>query len=178
MWNYCGYITLPILSGDIYILSWYRKLCLYQIFCEFLRHQLGDYSSDAVIFSIFLSLVHTLTYVIVNGTFGLFDAYGYFQEYKLARKPYMTPKKSLVIKTLLEAAFGQLLLNPILTYYMYFAAKKFGMMDINDPLPSPSRLFMTFVIAHIFNGFWFYWAHRIFHMKALYATFHKQVLQP
>lgn len=151
----------------------------FQKFCSCLRSTLGEeYGTDAVIFSIFMSLVHTATYIVVNGSFGIFDAYGYFQKYKLARKPYMTPKRSLVLKALGEAALGQLIINPIASLYLFRAMKYFGMSDLSDPLPELKDMFTTFCIAHFFNGVGFYCAHRLFHAKPLYAIFHKQVYLP
>ncbi|CAE7615145.1 SMO2-2 [Symbiodinium microadriaticum] len=147
---------------------------IFQDFVRLLRSFLGEYGSDAVIFSIVMNIVHTGTYVVVNGTFAFCDIYGYFQQYKLARKAYMVPKQSLVIKTVAEAAFGQLIINPIATYYLYGTMKYFGMGDLTDPLPGVKEMFTSFCIAYLVNGVGFYCAHRLFHAKALYATFHKQ----
>jgi hypothetical protein len=148
----------------------------FQDFCAVMRSLLGEeYGTDAVVFSIFMSLVHTVTYVIVNGSFAMFDMYGYFQKYKLARKPYMTPKRSLVLKALGEAAFGQLIINPVATFFLFQVMKKYGMADLSDPLPEVKDMFTTFCLAHLINGVGFYCAHRLFHAKAIYASFHKQV---
>jgi len=139
-----------------------------------MRSSLGEYGTDAIIFSIFMSLVHTVTYVCVNGFFAMCDIFGYLQQYKLARKPYMIPKRSIVLKCLAEATFGQLIINPVATYYMFSAMQSLGMLDLDAPLPDWRSMFTTFCVAHVFNGVGFYFAHRLFHAKALYATFHKQ----
>jgi sterol desaturase/sphingolipid hydroxylase (fatty acid hydroxylase superfamily) len=148
---------------------------LYIPFYTALKAALGEYGNDAAMFAILLTLVHVVTYITINGTFAVYDHYGYYQEFKLSRKPYMAPKKGLIVKALLEAAVGQLVLGPIGAYYLLFSVfKKYGMLDFNSPLPTPLSIFTTFCIAHLFNGIAFYFAHRLFHTKALYATFHKQ----
>ena len=147
----------------------------FQLFVNFLKSSLGEYGTDAVIFSIIMSLVHTSTYIVVNGSFAICDIGGYFQQYKLVRKPYMIPKRSLVIKAVVEATIGQLIVNPVATYFLYGAMSHYGMLDLTAPLPRISEMFVTFCIAYLVNGVGFYCAHRMFHAKALYATFHKQV---
>lgn len=161
-------------SGFFGLLLTFGLFNYYQTFLSLARVQLGEYGSDPVIFSIFLSLIHTLSYAIINGIFFFFDYYGFFQQYKLFRKPYMTPKKSLLVKTLVEAALSQFIINPIAAYYLYGLCLRLGMLQLDSPLPSAISIFKTYVIAFIFNNVFFYFAHRVFHSQLLYSTFHKQ----
>jgi hypothetical protein len=80
-------------------------LQLVAVLSQVLTHY-GIYS-EANLFAVMLTLVHVMVYTIVNGSFGIFDVYGYFQEYKLMRRPYMIPKGSLIARTIAEAVFGR-----------------------------------------------------------------------
>jgi methylsterol monooxygenase len=146
----------------------------YKIFCSLLREHLGSHNSDQMIFVVITSITHTVCYVSITGFFATCDHFRLLQQYKLPRKPYMAPKTGLVAKALMEAAVGQLIINPLAVYFVYPYFKHFGMMGIDEELPSAGAMFKTFCIAHLFNGIGFYWAHRLFHSKSLYATFHKQ----
>ena len=145
----------------------------YSQLVAFLRPRLWD-GSDRIIFTFLGNLVHLLAYLIINGSFGIFDYYGFFQEYKLSRKPYMIPKKSQVLNTLFQAAVGQLVINPLAMYYLYPYLVSLGMLGLDAELPSTPEIFLTFCRAYFVNGIGFYCAHRLFHAKAIYAYFHKQ----
>jgi sterol desaturase/sphingolipid hydroxylase (fatty acid hydroxylase superfamily) len=149
---------------------------LYTVLVSLLRSNLPtDYNDDAIVFALLTSIVHTGAYACYNSIFGAMDYFQLLQEYKLARKPYMQPKASLVAKTLLEAAFSQLVVNPLAAWYLLYPAfKSFGMMSLDDPLPDHVHLFKTMCFANAFNGVFFYLAHRTVHSKALYAIIHKQ----
>merc|ERR1712224_449646 len=49
-----------------------------------------------------------------------------------------------------------------------------GMPEVAAPLPTRHSIAMSMVIAHLFNDWGFYFAHRAFHHPWLYARFHKQ----
>jgi hypothetical protein len=154
-------------------------LCLllypyFLIIVERLRLILGEKGSDRLIFTILSNATHTGAYVVINGSFGLFDYFKLFQQYKLARKPYMIPSRNLIISTLFHAALGQLVINPLATYYLYPSMVRMGLMNLTDPLPSIRTVFWVFCFADLFNGFGFYVAHRTLHSKLLYAAIHKQ----
>lgn len=80
-----------------------------------------------------------------------------------------------VVQTLLQAFISQVIVNPLLTYYwLYDAFKTLGMSATDAPLPPYYEIFMVYCASNFFNSFFFYWAHRLFHHSALYATFHKK----
>jgi sterol desaturase/sphingolipid hydroxylase (fatty acid hydroxylase superfamily) len=140
-----------------------------------LRDVLGpDYGTDQVIFTIMVNSTHTFMYVTVAGTFGLFDAYDLFPEYKLARKPHMAHKRSLIVKALSEQAFAQLVLNPLAAYFFFPALVACGLQPLSAALPAAAAMFQTFAVAHIVNSVGFYAAHRLLHCSLLYARIHKQ----
>jgi sterol desaturase/sphingolipid hydroxylase (fatty acid hydroxylase superfamily) len=155
-------ICLLIYPSYLQLMLWFKNV-------------LGDNYNDAMLVTILLSISHTGTFVVINGLFGLFDYFSFFQEFKLARKPYMIPKLSLVARCLIEALIGQLVISPLGAYYLLYPAFiNHGMVDSFSPLPSPFELFRGFCLANLFNGITFYCSHRLFHSKLLYATFHKQ----
>jgi sterol desaturase/sphingolipid hydroxylase (fatty acid hydroxylase superfamily) len=87
----------------------------------------------------------------------------------------MTPSKELMTKCLSEAFVSQLIINPIATYFAYSYFFRNGiLLAMNAPLPAVHDLALIFLAGHMCNDIGFYWAHRIFHSKLLYATFHKQ----
>ena len=141
---------------------------------SFLRAAFGQYGTDRLVFSVIANFVHFGAYFFINGTFGMFDYFQLFQEYKLSRRPYMKPSKSLLLNTLFQAAVGQLVINPVVLYYAYPSLIALGMHSLDAPLPDAYTIFTTYSLAYVVNGVGFYWAHRIFHAKSLYAHFHKQ----
>lgn len=155
-------------------------ICLitYPIYYQFMlwvQNLLGENSNEAMLVTIILSIAHTGTYVFVNGIFGILDYFSLFQEYKLARKPYMIPKQSLLLRCLIEALVGQFIFSPLGAYYLLYPAfRNSGMVDSLAPLPSVYELFRGFCVANLFNGVTFYAAHRLFHSKFLYSAIHKQ----
>ena len=120
------------------------------------------------------SVVHTVFYVVCNGTFALWDAYGVFEKYKLDRKPHQQPSSALLRKTLTEAAIGQLVTGPLTLYFLYPAFKYFGMPTMDAALPPASALFQFFIGCYICNDVGFYFSHRAFHGKSIYKHIHKQ----
>ncbi|GBG30569.1 Methylsterol monooxygenase 1 [Hondaea fermentalgiana] len=105
---------------------------------------------------------------------GVCDNRGLLQRYKMQAGKAQAPTSKLVYKTLLEAFFGQFVLSPFTSMALFKAARKLGMPDLIAPLPGFAGLFKAFAIAHFFNNFFFYWAHRLVHSKALYSKIHKQ----
>lgn len=151
----------------------------YSVFQNWLTVCVSDLGTtlnvEAVVFSIVASLTHIVCYAAINGMFGYFDMNNIFQEYKLPRKPYMVPTKAMIMKCLSEAALGQLVINPIASYYAYKYARDKGiMLAMSAPLPPVHELAIIYFCGHIFNDIGFYLAHRMFHSTLLYATFHKQ----
>lgn len=152
-------------------------VAIYPFYLQLVHHLrgfLGDNFTETIGFTILLTWTHVNTYVVWNGFFGVCDYFGYLQEYKLGRRPYMIPKRSLIIRTIIEAVVGQLVLGPLILYFSHPYLVGRGLKALEAPLPSALDLFMTYTFAGIFNGFFFYWAHRSFHSQFLYARFHKQ----
>ena len=54
-----------------------------------------------------------------------------------------------------------------LYYFGYDHFVSMGMPSMASELPGFVELLKTFAIARAFNEFFFYWAHRTFHTKAL-----------
>lgn len=128
--------------------------------------------SDAAVFTAILGGTHTLTYLIVNGFFGLCDYKGWLSKYKLPRKPAQQPSKSLILATLRQAAVGQIL-SPLLVYYLL--RNVFKAPSQSAPLPSILKTWMHFALATLTNEVLFYSAHRILHeFPTLYRLVHKQ----
>jgi methylsterol monooxygenase len=129
---------------------------------------------DRVYFAIAISLVHTVMYVTNNFFWQFLDSYGYLQQYKLERKPYMIAKPTLVRKMAIEATIGQLITGPITAYFLYPVFLWFGMPTLDTPLPPFLTIVKQLCLGHLFNDVGFYFTHRLFHTKQLYKMFHKQ----
>ena len=59
-------------------------------------------------------------------------------------------------------------------FYLYPAFVSLGMSDFDAPSPAMRDLFVTFVKAHIFNDFAFYFTHRLAHTPWIYQRIHKK----
>jgi hypothetical protein len=118
-------------------------------------------------------IIHTCAYVGFTGFFLACDHFECLQNFKLHRTKAMAPAPALYLKTLFEAAIGQLVFAPITTYFIYDSFKYFGTPEMTAPLPPFFTLFSMFFFANIVNGWGFYFAHRLLHHKALYPYIHK-----
>ena len=132
------------------------------------------YDEQRFVFSLILPLVHTIFYVLFNSIFFTFDLLKLCQQYKLNRKKHQIPTRALLLRTLVEAFISQIILTPVLAYYVQPVFVHYGMLDLASPLPAPKAIATALVIAHLFNDFAFYFTHRILHHKAIYQYVHKQ----
>jgi sterol desaturase/sphingolipid hydroxylase (fatty acid hydroxylase superfamily) len=134
------------------------------------HHGWGDHS----LFVVSTMVVHGAVYLISNLFTHYCDRTGYLEQYKLPRTAAMGPSNDLLHRTWWQAAFGQLVLGPVTLYYVYFAFKACGMPPATVPLPAFLPLLRSLMIAHIVNGWGFYWSHRALHSRLLYARVHKR----
>lgn len=174
--------NLKMMAKEILYQSGFLGCCytllvfpLYTVLLASCRELFGADLSDKMLFTIVVNLSHLGAYTFWNSLFGFCDYFGYWQQFKLSRKSYMQPDQTLILQTLAQAFVSQVIVNPLLTYYfLYDVFKTCGMTTIDAPLPPVSEMFFVYCFANVFNSFFFYWAHRIFHHSLLYATFHKQ----
>jgi len=158
-----------------------------------LFHALGDFqipinpnsgiivhvkNDDRLWYCVVGCVIHMVLYWAINSILLYIDVNGYLRHFKLDRKG---PKQTqidwtLLKKTWTEALFGQFVVGPLGFYFLiYPCAKYFGMPSSDTALePNFFKLYLQFVGCTIFNEFYFYWAHRILHHKALYRHIHKQ----
>jgi hypothetical protein len=136
-------------SGALGVVLVLLTFVSYQTIYSYLKTNLGEYGTDPIIFSIFVNSVHSLSYVLINGFFAFCDMNGYLKKYKMDRRPYMIVKQEFITKCLLEATVSQLVVNPFISYYLYFAFKHFGMMDMNSSLPG--IIFTLFNLSLLIN---------------------------
>jgi hypothetical protein len=69
--------------------------------------------SERAVFTLLASLAHTGTYVVVCGALELARHLGLVQRYAFARLDRQVPTVALQIRTLAEAAVGQLVVTPL-----------------------------------------------------------------
>jgi len=130
--------------------------------------------SERLFFCISTTVLHLSLYFGMNSMFLYWDRNGIFEKYKLDRTKAMGPSEELIWKTKIEAAVGQALIGPVTLWFIYPLFKYFGCPDYRSQLPPASQLFVYFLFAFVFNDFFFYWAHRTVHSRALYKWIHKQ----
>lgn len=157
------------------VFSTYVMYPIYKIACNAWIEKFGkDENSERLFFLVSVSVVHTFMYLTWNSIFLYWDRNGIFEKYKLDRVPVMGPEESLITRTWIEAFVGQVLTGPAVLYYLYPLFKYFGAPAFDAPLPSFQRQFLVFVFANVFNGWGFYWTHRLVHSKSLYVWIHKK----
>mmetsp|Transcript_10830 Transcript_10830/g.17728 ORF Transcript_10830/g.17728 Transcript_10830/m.17728 type:complete len:325 (-) Transcript_10830:43-1017(-) len=129
--------------------------------------------NDNKIFMVLSVCLHSGLYFGVAGIFKLFDVTGLFSKYKMARKGSQLAGDKLHVDTLKEAFVNQFVVGPIAAYYGWNVLKQRG-FQLDGALPGFFSLMRGFAVAHLFNDFFFYWAHRLVHSKPLYKIIHKQ----
>jgi len=131
--------------------------------------------SDREFYCLVMCAGHTLTYVIFNGTLQLCEKLGLFAQFKMARKRAEEPTKELYKQLVAEAAVSHLIVSPVVAFGVYDFARYAGMPLTSASIQQPWVVIgLTFMAAHSFNDWAFYWFHRTLHAKPLYARFHKQ----
>lgn len=151
------------------ILTFLLQPVYHWVLDQFRQHAI----SNQLGLTLLLNLSHTIPYVLINGSFYLFDVFGLFQQYKMPRQEYMIPPAKLKLRTLLQASFSQLFIAPTATYFLvgYFVGNS---IELDVPLPPLPTMFVHYIIAYEFNEWGFYFAHRLFHIPFLYQYIHKQ----
>jgi sterol desaturase/sphingolipid hydroxylase (fatty acid hydroxylase superfamily) len=118
------------------------------------------------------SVVHTTTYLLVNGFFLLADRGGWLPTYNLPRTKRMHPSSRLLRQTWITAAVNQLVIQPVGTFALLCwwspAPNRLA------PLGPYYQVFGHFVAALMFNEFVFYFIHRALHHPLLYKHIHKK----
>lgn len=131
--------------------------------------------SERLFVTVGTTVLHILIYTSMNCFFLLCDRRGYLEEYKLDRTPAMGPSEDLLWRTWIEAAIGQAITGPIALYYLVYPTFKYcGSPAMDAALPGAREMVWFFFLAHLINGWLFYWSHRLVHSKTLYARIHKQ----
>lgn len=130
--------------------------------------------SDRGLFVAGTMVVHAALYIGIAGFFHYCDRTGLLSQYKMHRVQRMGPSDALLHKTWLQAAVGQLIIGPLSLWVVAGAFLHFGSPPIDAPLPALPTLYVAFLVATLGNSWGFYWSHRLLHVPALYAKFHKQ----
>ena len=131
--------------------------------------------TDQATFNLILHVLRVGFTVLYHGGCELMIRLGLWDNYRFQRKPYQVPSRKLVLQTLILGFVGQVIVSPLTVHYLaYPTGKYFGMPDLDAPLPGPFAVFKRYCVCRLFNDWFFYWAHRTFHMPALYAKLHKQ----
>lgn len=129
--------------------------------------------SDAAVFALVTSLSHSIPYVVTHSFFALCDKFGWFKRHRLPRKQAQLPSKQLIVRTLIQAAVGQLT-TPVIAYLMYKHVLR-SPTSQNAPMPSLTKTWAHFAGATMVNEIGFYTVHRILHeFPWLYKNIHKQ----
>jgi len=137
---------------------------------DYLRRDAG--LSDQAIFTVLLSVSHTVIYLVVNGIFS--SGWPSLEQFKFKRSKAQTPTPDLINSTLITALISHLVSSPVMTYYLYPFFCSLGLKALDAPCPSVAELARTFLIAHAFNDFGFYLTHRWLHTPGIYEAIHKQ----
>lgn len=144
----------------------------YQSFVSLLQ---SYHISNQLIFTAIMMISHTGTFITVALYYIYIDHYQYYQQYKMIRKSSQSLSKKLIIKTVIELIINHFITSPVMAYFMYNTFRNsFGMLNIDDALPTYDIIFRDYVRAHIFNDVGFYFTHRLLHHPYIYASFHKQ----
>lgn len=131
--------------------------------------------SDREFYCLVMCAGHTVSYCLFNGTLLICEKLGWLKDHKMPRKKAEEPTKELYKQLVTEAAISHLVTSPIVALLFYDVARYAGMPLTSEPISqSWGAVALTIMAAHSFNDWAFYWLHRIFHTKQLYARFHKQ----
>jgi hypothetical protein len=152
-----------------------NETTIFSFFLSEGEEQLSSYSQDRFFFAAWFNAIHSGFYIFALVLWCVLYYTRWLSQYQMDRsKAHLQPSKELFINTLKEAAFGQLIVTPILTSFAFATFQTFGMQEIDAPLPSMPAMFAAFSFAHIVNDALFYYTHRLGHVTMFYKTIHKQ----
>jgi sterol desaturase/sphingolipid hydroxylase (fatty acid hydroxylase superfamily) len=92
-------------------------------------------------------------------------------QYLIQRSP---PPRELVKQAIRQLAFGHIVIQLPLLWFMFDLFKWAGMPGLGAELPGWPSILVQFVVFMLLCDTGLYWAHRSLHHPVLYATFHKQ----
>ena len=120
--------------------------------------------------------VHLGLFVILNLTYAALHLIPYFDRWRLPRKPAQEPSRRLLLWALTYVGFGQIVLQPLITYGLYhLTVWVSGNAPVFSSPPSWATVAWQVVACLLISDFTFYWAHRSLHeSKLLYKYVHKQ----
>ena len=176
---YIGYIIhlirAPIIASILFFILQPSYNSLYEYCSQFM--------SDRIFFTVLLWAVHVICYWAINTFFFICDEYQYLQQYKLPRKKYQIPSKTLIYKTVKSALIGQLLTDPLGVMFIIYplwsknssSTMIYDTSDIDNNITAYFiMIYCKFLVCDICNTWLFYIAHRALHNKYLYGKIHKQ----
>jgi len=131
----------------------------------------ADYR-DRAFFAVGGTIATTGAFYLLNAMLYVVYRYDLFAQYKIT--PNMWPDRALVRRTLFKLVPGQVLLRPVVWWFLYPIFRRYGMPLADAPLPSATTILLHFVICVIANDTLFYWAHRTLHHRFFYKRIHKQ----
>lgn len=165
-----GYLKQPIVPTIFAVIFWpvYKALAK--------RFQNKGWS-EAKFFTMLFCTMISATSASMNGFFALIEYKRWLEQYKIDRGHHHLPSWKLACEAVKESVLGKLVVAPLGIYLVFTEIlHKRGILQRSFDLkrPSVARLYLSFMIASVFNEVGFYCAHRSFHHPTLYAKFHKK----
>lgn len=138
---------------------------------KWFRTQWSD--SDAIFFVVLTVTIHESLYYGLNGLFMLARSKGWWEDYRIDRRPNQEPSSQLILKTLKLSAVSHWIVQPLTLWFLWKFFAQNG-ADPSLPLPPVPSAIAQIALAIFVNDTGFYWTHRLLHHPSLYKTFHKQ----
>eukprot|EP00038_Savillea_parva_P029211 m.69536 g.69536 ORF g.69536 m.69536 type:complete len:377 (+) comp8591_c0_seq1:62-1192(+) len=122
---------------------------------------------------VFSTTTYLALYVYYEILIGKYNLAG-LKRYQMIAPERPQPSDALIRKAIRDTAFSHLVIWPLGLFILYPLFRSRLRSDV-DELPSVGTFCVQYVCCMLFDDFWFYWVHRLFHeVPWLYRNIHKQ----
>eukprot|EP00658_Telonema_sp_P-2_P016030 TRINITY_DN1620_c0_g2_i3.p1 TRINITY_DN1620_c0_g2~~TRINITY_DN1620_c0_g2_i3.p1 ORF type:complete len:220 (+),score=40.76 TRINITY_DN1620_c0_g2_i3:60-719(+) len=133
-----------------------------------------DNLEPAASYTLCQTLVLEGTWLVLSILYFVLHSTGALSRFKI-HPSSAWPSRELMLECLQDKALDALVVRPLLTYFVLYPLFEWrGMGGFESPLPGWGEVGIQLGISVLLDDTWFYWAHRLAHHRAIYASVHKK----
>lgn len=127
-------------------------------------------------YCLWANLIVTVFYWSMGSVYVFLDVFNpaWSRKYKVQAGKNEPVDQRRLAKVLLRVVFNQIIVGPVFVTVFYPAVVARGMDKKIRPLPTVTEFAVQMAICVVIREFYFYYSHRILHMRQFYERIHKK----